>query len=146
MKRCLPIHIIIALIVFLLCFSPTWAEAKRRKKPIRIEKPEVADSILNNVIVFAPLYEKIVAEYKADLYIKGKLNAKRLNHLIKIVPSMFTLNKRVKEYLMESVNEMHYTAPSIYDMKVKAVSGTIPRFKGDHSAMLEYFNMNIYSS
>ncbi|MEG1546695.1 MAG: DUF5686 family protein, partial [Bacteroides sp.] len=113
---------------------------------MRIEKPEVADSILNNVILFAPLYEKIVAEYKADLYIKGKLNVKRLNHLIKIVPSMFTLNKRVKEYLMESVNEMHYTAPSIYDMKVKAVSGTIPRFKGDPSAMLEYFNINIYSS
>lgn len=110
------------------------------------DKPEVADSILNNVMFFAPFYEKIVKSYKGDLYIKGKMNVRKRNHLIKVVPSMFKLEKNVQEYIIESLNDIHYTAPKIYDLKVRAVSGTIPPQKGPSGNMLDYFNMNIYSS
>ena len=34
-------------------------------------RPISADSILNNVMTFAPFYEKLVTDYRADLYIKG---------------------------------------------------------------------------
>ena len=119
--------------------------AKRSKMKLP-DKPEVADSILNNVMFFAPFYERIVDHYSADLYIKGKMNVRKRNHLIKIVPSMFKLEKNVREYIIESLNDIHYTAPNSYDLKVRAVSGTIPVQKGPSGSMSDYFNMNVYSS
>ena len=117
------------------------------KNRVRLpDKPLLPDSILNNVIMFAPLYENVVERFNAELYIKGKLNILKRNHLIQFVPSMFKMEKNVSEYFIESVNEINYTSPNIYDLKVKAVSGTIPRFRGEGEKLLEYFNINIYSS
>ena len=135
----------ILLPLFLFFLIPDEGMAKKWKSDL-YDKPELADSILSKVISSASSYEKIVEDYKADLYIKGKMNMLKRNHLIKFVPSMFKLQKNVKEYIIESVNSIHYTSPHIYDIKVRAVSGTTPRYKGVPSEMLEYFNMNIYSS
>jgi len=103
------------------------------------------DTILDNLILFAPLYKNIVEEYNANLYIKGKMNVIKRNNLIHIVPSAFKLERKVKEYMMESFNEIHFTAPNIYDQKVKAIRGTIPRYRGIPDDMLQYLRMNIYS-
>lgn len=138
------LHIIYIGIGMLILFpSVLAANDKKNRFP---QKPELSDSILTNVILFAPFYEKIVSDYKADLYVKGKMNVRKRNHLLRVVPSMFRMEKHVKEYMLEAVNEMHYTAPNIYDIKVKAVTGTIPRYSGVSDDMLKYFNMNIYSS
>lgn len=103
------------------------------------------DSILHNVMTYAPLYEKIVSDYRADLYIKGKLNIRKKNFIFRYLPKMFRLQKGVREYLMESYSDLHFTAPNIYDQKVKAGYGTV--YSGGFQAtMLEYFHINIYSS
>lgn len=34
------------------------------------------------------------------------------------------MKKGVREYMMETYSELHYTAPDIYDQKVKASVGT----------------------
>lgn len=47
---------------------------------------------------------------------------------------------------MESLSELHYTAPDIYDRKIKAVSTTFPRNRGQITDVMDYLNMNIYSS
>lgn len=138
------IHLIILSILLVMLFPFTGA-AKVDKVRLPV-KPALPDSILNNIILFAPLYEKVVDSYNANLYIKGKLNLKKRNHLIRVVPSMFKIQKNVKEYMIESINEINYTSPNIYDLKVKAVNGTIPRYRGEREKMLEYFNINIYSS
>ena len=41
---------------------------------------------------------------------------------------------------------MHYTSPDIYNRKVKAVSSTFPRNKGELTDLTDFLNMNIYSS
>ena len=41
---------------------------------------------------------------------------------------------------------MHYTAPDIYNRKVKAMSSTFPRNKGELTDLTDFLNMNIYSS
>jgi hypothetical protein len=41
---------------------------------------------------------------------------------------------------------MHYTAPDIYDRKVKAVSSTFPRDRSNVADWADYLKMNIYSS
>ena len=56
-----------------------------------------ADSIMEKVIFFAPLYERIVDSYNAELYIKGKINIKKQNKLLRYIPTLFRIRKGVKE-------------------------------------------------
>lgn len=109
-------------------------------------KPVSADSIVSNVMNFAPFYEKIVKDYRADLYIKGKLNIKKKNVMFRYLPTLFRVQKGVAEYLVETSSDLHYTAPNIYDQKVKAAIGTLPGGRRFEREMLEYFHVNIYSS
>ena len=119
------------------------AQETDRRTP---EKPHVPDSILQNIFQFSPFYSKIVDEYKADIYMKGKVKVHKINKLVKYIPSMFRLEEGVNNYLIESLSEMHYTAPDIYNRKVKAVSSTFPRNKGELTDITDFLNMNIYSS
>lgn len=105
-----------------------------------------ADSIMDKVIFFAPFYERIVDEYKAELYIKGWANIRKKNHLLRFIPSMFRMKKGVREYMMETYSELHYTAPDIYDQKVTASVGTSSELWELDGRLLEYFHINIYSS
>ena len=110
------------------------------------DKPVVPDSILQNIFQFSPFYSKIVDEYKADLYLKGKVLVHKSNKLVKYIPSMFRLEDGIRHYIIESLSEMHYTAPDIYNRKVKAVSSTFPRNNGELTDLTNFLNMNIYSS
>lgn len=107
--------------------------------------PISADSILNNVMTFAPFYESVVSDYKADLYIKGMIDIKKKNFILRYVPSMFKMQKGVRKYIIETYSDLHFTAPGIYDQKVKAAVGTLHGNKGV-PGLLEYFNINLYSS
>ncbi|MDE5711527.1 MAG: hypothetical protein K2I27_10530, partial [Bacteroides sp.] len=106
----------------------------------------VADSIMEKVIFFAPFYERIVESYKAELYIKGRVHIHKKNHLLRYIPSMFRPQKGVDEYMMETYNDLHFTAPNIYDQKVKASVGTASEFWEMDGRLPEYFHVNIYSS
>ena len=109
-------------LLFPLCLH---AEEVQMQLP---DKPVVPDSILQNIFQFAPFYSKIVDEYKADLYLKGRLRVHKTNKLVKYIPSMFRLEEGINDYIIESMSEMHYTAPDIYNRKVKAVSSTFSPF------------------
>ena len=106
----------------------------------------VPDTIMKNIFTFSSSYSKIIDEYKADLYVKGLLKVHKMNHLIRYIPSMFTLKKDTKDYILESFSELHYTSPNIYDRKIIAVSSTFRKNKGELMDMMDFLNMNIYSS
>ena len=110
------------------------------------DKPFVPDSILQNVFQFSPFYSRIVDEYKADVYMKQRVKVHKQNKLVRYIPSMFRLEKGVNDYILESLSEMHYRAPDIYNRKVKAVSGTFRRNRGQLTDLADFLNMNIYSS
>ena len=135
---------IVRLIIF--CLLIHLAVQAKREKVDMPDKPMVSDSILQCIFQFSPFYSRIIDEYKADLYIKGKVKVHKRNHLIRYVPSMFRFEKHINDYLMESLSELHYTAPDIYDRKIKAVSTTFPRNRGQITDVMDYLNMNIYSS
>ena len=101
---------------------------------------------MSKVILFAPLYENIIGSYKAELYIKGKANIRKQNRLLRFIPTMFRIKKGVKEYLMETYSDLHFTAPNIYDQKVKASIGTTSELWDLDGRLLEYFYINIYAS
>ena len=134
------IRVLVALLLFPLSLMA------EENKTVVSYKPLVPDSILQNIFEFSPFYSKIVDEYKADVYIKGRVRVHKSNKLVKYIPSMFRLEKGVNDYLVESLSEMHYTAPDIYNRKVKAMSSTFPRNRGELTDLTDFLNMNIYSS
>ena len=138
-------YIRIVRLIILCLLLPLAVQAKREKVDMP-DKPVVSDSILQCIFQFSPFYSRIIDEYKADLYMKGKVKVHKRNHLIRYVPTMFRFEKHINDYLMESLSELHYTAPDIYDRKIKAVSTTFPRNKGQITDVMDYLNMNIYSS
>lgn len=120
--------------------------AKEKNADTYAGMPAVSDSILTSIFQFSSLYSKVIDEYKAEMYMKGRLKVHKSNRLIRYIPSMFRLEKGVNEYMIESISEMHYTAPDIYNRKVKAVSSTFPRLKGQLTDLTDFLNMNMYSS
>ncbi len=109
------------------------------------EQRHLADSIMERVRFFTPFYENIIENYEAELYIKSNVKVPKKNQLIRFLPTMFRLKKGINEYLTESYNELRYSAPDIYDRKVKAIVGTAPEFWEMDGRLLEYFQVNIYS-
>lgn len=59
---------------------------------------------------------------------------------------MFRIRKGVREYMMETYSDLHFTAPDIYDQKVKASVGTTSEFWELDGRLPEYFHVNIYAS
>ena len=39
----------------------------------------MADSLMSRVIFFAPMYEEAVGAYKAEIYVKGRINIRKQN-------------------------------------------------------------------
>ena len=124
---------------------PFSMSAKREEKRIP-DKPAVEWLILKKIFQYSPFYARAVDEYKAELYLKGRIKVHKSNKLIRHIPSMFRLEKGVDDYMLESVSEMHFVAPDVYNRKVKAMSTTFPRENGQIVDLTDFLNMNIYSS
>ena len=58
------------------------------------------------------------------------MDIKRKNFILRYVPSMFRLQKGVRQYMVETYSDLHFTAPNIYDQKVKASMGTVHNSRG----------------
>ena len=132
------------MMALLLLFSlPVEAEEKGRHLP---DKPAVVDTLIQHIYQSAHRYSQIVEEYMAQLYIKERLEIHKGNRLIRYVPSMYRFEKGIKNYINESVSEVHFTAPNIFDRKIIAVSNTLPRDKGQLTDLFDYITLNIYST
>lgn len=120
--------------IVLAVLFPT-ARGGARQCSVPSEKPVVADSILDYMFHSASIYSHEVKGYKGDLYLKGHLKVHKQNRIIKYVPSMFRLEKGINDYFHESISELQYTAPAIYDRKVRAISTTFPVPEGRYSTL-----------
>lgn len=106
----------------------------------------VRDSVLSNVLRFVPIYSQAIQKYESDVYMRGNFKVHKQNQLIRFVPSMFRLNKDVSDYVVESVGELHYTCPDIYNLKMRAYCGTFRRNRGELGNTMEFLGMNVYST
>ena len=112
----------------------------------QLPEPLTGDSVIHHVVGAADWYANIVGDYRADLYVRGRFKVHKRNILLRVVPSMFRFEEGVHDYIVESQNEVHYSAPDIYDVKMQALTGTFRRNNGEIGNVMDYFNMNIYSS
>ena len=109
-------------------------------------EPITGDSIIHHVVESSDWYARVVGDYRANLYVRGHFKVHKRNILLRVVPSMFRFEKGVNDYIVESQNEVHYSAPDIYDVKMQALTGTFHRNDGEIGNVMDYFNMNIYST
>ncbi len=115
-----------------------------KKQAYRIKEVRVysggedpAYPIMRKAIGLAPYYQRQTEQYKAEVYIKGSL-------LMKKIPKLFLkmlenddepLDLEVgKTYTMESMNEIEFTAPDIYNHTVLSSRSTFPE-SGDDDVM-----------
>ena len=138
-------HVIFRLLVCLFVWSYITAVGGGNQALASSYKPYVADTILTRIFRSASVYAEEVGEYKADLYMKGRLQIHKQNKIIKYVPSMFRYEKGINDYIHESISELHYTAPNIYDRKIRAVSTTFTGGNSRFFDILEFMKFNIYA-
>lgn len=142
--KCRILHI--SLLCCLLGFMCTGLSAQQKNESISLRTEDhCVDSIMDYVIFYAPYYERVVTEFKSEEYVKLNLNIVRKNIFLRYLPALFRPRKNIREYILETASENHFTAPNIYDKRILAVTGTTPRLKGASAAVLRYFNVNIYA-
>lgn len=103
------------------------------------------DSVMKNLRQYASLYAKKTQEYKADLYVKAHIRIEKQNFIFRHIPSMFQPVKGIKDYILETFSDVHYTTPNIYNQKIKNISGTLPDERGI-PGLVDYFNITPYAS
>ena len=92
-------------------------------KPVEVlsSRENPAYAIMRKAIGKAPYYNQIVQEYIADLYVKGSFKVGKIGGLVG-----FALDRKTKKALsnssgmVESVNEIHFTAPNNFTQRVKS--------------------------
>lgn len=118
-----------------------------------------AYSIMRKAIGMAPYYQNNIENYKAEVYLKGnlviekmpKIVQRRVNAQIKETASELGFeedlsNVSVKEgdlYLMESFNEINYTAPDKYVQHVVSAKNTFP-FEIENMSPMDYIQASFY--
>lgn len=102
------------------------------------------DTLLQHLYAVAPVYKDTVREYRAHLYVRALLNIDKKNFLFRYIPQILHGEKDVNQYLLETYRDIHYTYPSIYDQKIRYISGTLRNDK-NIPGMINYFQVNIYA-
>jgi hypothetical protein len=101
--------------------------------------------IMRKVIGLAPYYLNNISYYKAEVYLKGNLVINKIPKLLQKSMKIETRNesgtqtsttmKAGDSYLMESFNEIEFTAPDKYFQKVISINSTFPEQGNDISPM-----------
>jgi hypothetical protein len=117
--------------------------------------------IMRKVIGMAPYYLSNVSSYKAEVYLKGnlvinripkilqrtmKMEAKKNSKSISVGGKAQPAEEMIKEgdsYLMESFNEMEFTAPDKYVQRVISFNSTFPE-QGNEISPMDFIEASFY--
>jgi len=110
--------------------------------------------VMRKAVGMAPYYLNNIKHYKAEVYLKGNL---AINRIPKIMQKAINVEARREEggsissntikegdvYLMESFNEIEFTAPDKYVQKVISVNSTFPD-EGDNVSPMDLIQASFY--
>lgn len=113
-----------------------------------------AYGIMRRAIGLAPYYLSQASYYKADVYLKGILTINKIPKLLQKSMQVEARNSRgasagtrtLKEgetYLMESFNEIEFTAPDRYVQRVISSQSTFPE-QGDQISPMDFIEASFY--
>jgi len=100
--------------------------------------------IMRKTIGLANYHLHEISNYNAEIYIKGSAIIDKLPRAIakRIEVNDFKV-KEDQAYMLESLNEVKFTAPDQYDMRVIASQNTLPGFSQNVNPM-DYVNASLY--
>jgi hypothetical protein len=110
-------------------------------------REDYAYHVMRRAIAMAPYYRHEVSTYKADVYLKGTCTVNRISRVVKALARKELKQAQISEhetYLLESMNEIEFTAPNTYKHKVLSSNSTVPANIGNFNTM-NYANVNVYS-
>lgn len=110
-------------------------------------REDYAYHVMRRAIAMAPYYSREVSSYKADVYIKGTCRVNRISRVVKALARKELKQAQIKEnetYLLESMNEIEFSAPNAYKHKVLSTKSTVPVDFARFNTM-NYVNVNVYS-
>ncbi|MDR3329058.1 MAG: DUF5686 and carboxypeptidase regulatory-like domain-containing protein, partial [Prevotellaceae bacterium] len=110
-------------------------------------REDYAYSVMRHAIAMAPYYSNEISSYTAEVYIKGTGKVERLSRVVKALAGKQLKQAQIREgetYLLESVNEISFTAPNTYKHKVISSTSTLPADFSSYNT-LTYVNVNLYS-
>lgn len=103
-----------------------------------------ADSIIQTIITKIPSYQENIKEYKSTVYIKSIAKVRKKNELIRFLPNYLKISNRSNDYIQESINDIHYTAPDKYEHKVIAYNNTLKGSTNIDEQVLRFVYLNIF--
>jgi len=100
--------------------------------------------IMRKTIGLANYHLNEVLKYHADIYIKGSVIAEKIPRALqkRIQVENFDV-KEDEAYMLESFNEVWFTAPDDYKMRVIASQNTLPGYT-DNINPMDYINASLY--
>ena len=111
---------------------------------VSANREDPANAIMRKAISMAPFYLHQVKKYNAGVYLKGTIKVEKMPAIVRIKVSNQELkNIKNKLFLIESQNEVMFTAPNKYEQKVVAFSSTLPTDMKAGDAM-QVMTANIY--
>jgi hypothetical protein len=113
-----------------------------------------AYGIMRKVIGLAPYYLNEIGHYKAEVYLKGNLT---INKIPKLLMKSITVQAKKENgpeastkimkpgdtYVMESVNELEFTAPDKYFQRVISQQSTFPQ-EGNSISPMDFIQASFY--
>lgn len=104
------------------------------------------DTILHKMRVAAGFYEKNTPNFEAEMYIKGNLDVKKRNIIIKGLPYLKKLDKNKDKYFFELSSNFSHTYPNIYNQTFNAVKSNYKAARQYiENTVLPYIHGNVYS-
>src|SRR4030042_603540 len=112
-----------------------------------------AYGIMRKIVCMSPDYLNYISYYKADVYLKGNLVFNKIPKIMQKAMKMeaskddgSTTSTTIREgdvFMMESFNELEFTAPDKYVQKVISVNSTFPD-EGDDISPMDFINASFY--
>lgn len=111
--------------------------------------------IMRRVIGLAPYHLNHVNKYRAEVYLKGNLNVKKIPRIVqrslklesgKRPPNSSEMSVTIKEgdsYFLESFNEIDFKAPDKYVQRVVSFNSNFPD-QGDEISPMDYIKASFY--
>ena len=119
-----------------------------REVVVRAGGEDPAYAIMRRAIANAPRHRYQVHSYTADVYIKGTVKTGKLPGIGSVNIDGRNVKLKTfsnKTFLIESQNEVRYTAPDRFKQRVVALSTTVPAELDDDDAIATALTTNIYA-
>lgn len=106
------------------------------------------DSIMKRAMDVSEMYNRMVEQFDADLYMRTYVETLKKNFLYRythLVPGGLVLhNRKADESIIESISTLRFTYPNSYVQDIKYVTGTLTSKKDIDMLPFSFMNFNVY--